>query len=86
MSNFAQFKSILITGLASLVIAFVVFIYNAQAQALDKATADIVDIKIAVVELKTIVIELKKSNERLTEYLYERRNFSEPAVAKPRPR
>lgn len=71
-TDFSQFKSMLLTGLATVTLAFVAFVYNAQAAALQKATLDIVDIKLAVVELKTIVIELKKTNDHLTEVWYAR--------------
>ncbi len=82
--DFGQFKSVLLTGLASIVLILIGLVYNAQAENLKAATNDIVDIKLAVVELKVIVLELKKSNDRLTELLDER--YDDASVARPRPR
>lgn len=63
MESFGKFRNQLATGAVAIVLALAAYIFNATAATVQQNTKDINDLKLIVIELKTIVSAQQDLNE-----------------------
>lgn len=72
MDNFPQFRSLLLGGLVSVLLATAGWTINGQATAIDRLESEVVDLKVAIKRLETLAEIQTRINANLEALVHSR--------------